>query len=201
MPGLGHVAPPVGWRDLIKRMPRLAIKGDLAGVMMLDEASRRQLNGVFEGLRGEFVWTADRAQHDKLDHWAYPVRRDRFLHGDCEDFALEARRRLVERGWPMSALRICFCVLPATEAPVGRRAHVVLTAEVYRQGQSTLVLDNRRNRVMDWSEYGWELADDDWRNPQGRWLSRELPGMFWWQKVRRPQARPGTSPNTSPGTS
>lgn len=82
--------------------------------------------------------------------------------GDCDSFATEKYRRLVELGWPKSALRLATCWTERGEY------HAVLLADL--EG-TTYVLDNRHPWPMEhtllpykWHKYqiagtqDWEFA-------------------------------------------
>jgi predicted transglutaminase-like cysteine proteinase len=68
--------------------------------------------------------------------------------GNCVQFALEKRRRLMERGWPAAALRLATVVTPWDE---GHLVLVVVTS------QGDWVLDNLHRRVARWEDlpYRW----------------------------------------------
>ena len=76
--------------------------------------------------------------------WHYPVDAS----GDCVQFALEKRRRLVQRGWPAGALRLATVITPRDQG------HLVLVAVT---SQGDWVLDNLRHDVTRWEDlpYRW----------------------------------------------
>jgi predicted transglutaminase-like cysteine proteinase len=61
--------------------------------------------------------------------------------GDCDDYALTKRQKLLAAGWPSSALRIATA---RTEEGIGHAVLVVSTTE------GDFVLDNRTNVVKPW---------------------------------------------------
>ncbi len=61
--------------------------------------------------------------------------------GDCDDYAVTKRQRLLRAGWPSGALRI------ATARTTDGVGHAVL---VVSTSQGDLVLDNRTNVVKPW---------------------------------------------------
>jgi predicted transglutaminase-like cysteine proteinase len=63
--------------------------------------------------------------------------------GDCEDFALTKRRKLIQQGIPASALRIAVAMTPSGEG------HAVL---LVRTRAGDFVLDNRTNRMLKWNQ-------------------------------------------------
>jgi predicted transglutaminase-like cysteine proteinase len=72
------------------------------------------------------------------DRWSLDGRS-----GDCEDYALLKRKRLLDLGWPSSALRIATALTPKG---IG---HAVLV--VRHEGQD-LVLDNKTGAIHLWSQ-------------------------------------------------
>lgn len=74
-------------------------------------------------------------RNDPRDTWSIGVR-----NGDCEDYALTKRARLVAAGIPAGALRIGVGVLAG-------EAHAVL---IVRTNSGDLVLDNMTDAIMSW---------------------------------------------------
>lgn len=70
--------------------------------------------------------------------WTLPSRR-----GDCEDFALLKRKRLIERGWPSASLLLTVVRDEKNEG------HAVLTA---RTTQGDFILDNKIESVKLWNQ-------------------------------------------------
>jgi predicted transglutaminase-like cysteine proteinase len=69
--------------------------------------------------------------------------------GDCKDFAMTKRQRLIDSGWPSSAVPTAI-----VRTPSGDR-HLVLVA---RTSDGDFVLDNLTAEVVPWSSasYRWE---------------------------------------------
>jgi predicted transglutaminase-like cysteine proteinase len=76
--------------------------------------------------------------HGREEIWSYPVEV-----GDCEDYVLLKRQKLMERGFSASDLLITVVLQP------GGAGHAVLTV---RTDHGDFVLDNMRDRVLLWSE-------------------------------------------------
>lgn len=87
-----------------------------------------------------------RPQNDvgSSDTWSADVRA-----GDCEDYALTKRRRLIAAGWPSRSLRMAVARTGTGEG------HAVL---VVKTSQGDLVLDNRHNSIQSWNrtDLTWE---------------------------------------------
>jgi predicted transglutaminase-like cysteine proteinase len=63
--------------------------------------------------------------------------------GDCEDYALTKRRRLIELGWSPNALRMAIAYTPDNSG------HAVLVVSTTK---GDFVLDNRINSVRNWRD-------------------------------------------------
>ncbi len=77
-------------------------------------------------------------KHDGADVWSPDAKA-----GDCEDFALAKRQRLVDLGWAPSQLLIAIVDDPSLGG------HAVLIA---RTDQGDLVLDNLTDEILPWTD-------------------------------------------------
>lgn len=89
--------------------------------------------------------------------WAYPD-----FAGDCEDLALQKRRDLIERGWPVGAL------LMTVVRQRNGEGHAVLTVSTDR---GDLVLDNLQPRVLVWNETDYQFVKRQSEVNSGQWLA------------------------------
>lgn len=78
------------------------------------------------------------SEYDRADVWSPDA-----VAGDCEDFALAKRQRLIDLGWAPSQLLIAVVDDPS------QGAHAVLIA---RTDQGDLVLDNLTDEIMPWTD-------------------------------------------------
>lgn len=78
------------------------------------------------------------------EYWTLPQRR-----GDCEDYALLKRARLMQLGWPANAL------LMTVVRDEKNEGHAVLTA---RTSQGDFVLDNKVEAVKLWNQTGYHFV-------------------------------------------
>ena len=102
------------------------------------------------------VETSDQRQYGLEDYWAIPASvSGRPMRGDCEDYALLKRERLIATGVPEGALTIAI-----GRTPWGVRHAVLLVATA----SGEYVLDSLSDRVQHWSEA--ELV----------WETRQAPG-------------------------
>lgn len=87
---------------------------------------------------------SDRQQYGREDVWALPTARG----GDCEDFALAKKQRLIDAGLSPASLLI------ATVLDRQRNPHAVL---VLRTGSGDYVLDNLTSRILPWQDTGYSF--------------------------------------------
>lgn len=108
---------------------------------------------------------SDKAQYGRIEHWSLPGSRG----GDCEDYALEKKRRLMEMGLSGDQL------LLTTVLDRKRQPHAVL---VLRTSQGDYVLDNLTNELKTWRQTGYTfLRMQDPARPQ-QWRALFAGGLF-----------------------
>jgi predicted transglutaminase-like cysteine proteinase len=92
----------------------------------------------------KFKYTFDHTRYGKEEYWNL-IDKD---GGDCEDYALEKRRRLMALGWDVKDLRLTICQTETGEY------HCVLTVD---DGPDVRVLDNRYATVktVGGLDYAW----------------------------------------------
>ena len=114
------------------------------------------LDKINRTVNWEIAYERDIDQYGVSEYWALPESGK----GDCEDFALEKRRRLLAEGWPASDLRIAACWVE------NGGYHAVLVAVL---DGDWWVLDNRYDIMWRWDQmqhYKWHKMQDEagvWR--------------------------------------
>jgi predicted transglutaminase-like cysteine proteinase len=97
-----------------------------------------------------------------LEFWSLPRVIDGKMYGDCEDYALEKRRRLIAAGVPAEAMSMAVAITARGEA------HAVL---LVRFESGDWVLDNLTPWATPWGDLNY------------RWVERQAPGSVEWNKV------------------
>ena len=99
-------------------------------------------------INNKITWQSDLDRYGLEERWTMPLAFDLGKFGDCEDFALEKRRLLLEMGIPEGALAL------ATTTSKATGSHALL---VTRTTQGDYVLDNTTPWVLPWTEtdYKW----------------------------------------------
>jgi len=150
------VEPPWGFIDFCRRNPGecAAISGAVQKVR-LNAKRVAELSVVQMRVNRQIVYATDSDNYGREEFWTYSGVR-----GDCEDYALEKRRRLLAMGWPRSAL-----LLTAARMENGQK-HLVLVAIT---DKGDFVLDNRNGAPRSWAsmKYQWltrqsRFKESDW---------------------------------------
>jgi predicted transglutaminase-like cysteine proteinase len=133
-----------------------------------------ELDTVNRTVNREIEPATDLEVYGQTEYWTIPVTR-----GDCEDYALLKRKRLLALGWPASALLI---TVVRDEKGEG---HALLTA---RTVQGDFVLDNKVDEVKLWTRTPYEyVMRQSYLNPR-IWMSldpREANSSLPLAGVRR----------------
>jgi predicted transglutaminase-like cysteine proteinase len=99
----------------------------------------------------------DRPRNGLADVWSLDPPQ-----GDCEDYALTKRHRLIRAGWPAGALRIAVVRTRSGEG------HAVL---LVRTDRGDLVLDNLNPRITGWKSAGLTLVKVQSGAAPKRWFT------------------------------
>lgn len=112
------------------------------GVASKAQVDRSVLAQVNRSVNASIRPVDDRLNYGKNEFWTLPTNGA----GDCEDYALLKKKRLIESGVPASAM--------ALAVVLDRRGnnHVVL---VVRSDDGDLVLDNLTSSIKSWSSTGY----------------------------------------------
>jgi predicted transglutaminase-like cysteine proteinase len=146
---LGYYQMCVGRPELCQaRSGRLPVTRD--GSVLASSAAMTQLAAVNDDVNASI-----RANYSEDWTPGRPV-------GDCKDFAMTKRQRLIQAGWPSSAVPVAIVRTQAGEK------HLILVA---RTSAGDYVLDNLDPRVAPWTNasYAWEKIQSpsgglDWRS-------------------------------------
>lgn len=123
----------------------------------LTEERWQELDNINRTVNKEVYPITDEELYGRVEYWTYPKGK-----GDCEDYVLLKRRKLMDMGWPSSALLITVVL---DEEGAG---HAILTA---RTSGGDFILDNKRDELLAWYETPYRfLKRQSDTNPQ-MWLS------------------------------
>jgi predicted transglutaminase-like cysteine proteinase len=127
----------------------------------------------FEAVRAEVDQVNREENHNitpRADPTVEPPWNDEAIIGDCEEFALTKRSRLLDLGYPPSALLLAVGIAPRQEG------HIVL---VVVSDQGDFVLDNLEEEIIRWDTLPYH------------WIKRSTPkDPQFWQAIRPRNAVP-----------
>jgi predicted transglutaminase-like cysteine proteinase len=154
LPIMSIVDPPLAYREFCQANPGHC---DMTGSTVIEHGPDvlQVLNHVSSEVNAEFQCVSDWIMHGVEELWSYPWQGV----GDCEDFALEKRRRLVTLGLPRAALTMAIVYHRRMLSP-----HTVLLVETTA---GTFLVDNQVDDVLIWNEtpYNFEMRE----RPDGKW--------------------------------
>jgi predicted transglutaminase-like cysteine proteinase len=170
----GLTQPPYGFVNFCERVPRECAQGPQEDQRLLASPQRlAQLDEVNRAVNRQIEPVTDLDLYGVTDYWTIPTAR-----GDCEDYVLLKRKRLMELGWPASALLI---TVVRDERGEG---HAVL---MVRTQQGDFVLDNKTDEIKLWHRTRYQFVmRQSYLNPRV-WMSldpSELEGAVASAGVR-----------------
>jgi predicted transglutaminase-like cysteine proteinase len=158
---MGETTPPIGWAQFCSepQHERDCIAPTLrAQTADLDERRWRQLLEINARVNRDIEPVTDMDHWGVAEKWSYPTDGK----GDCEDYVLEKRKRLMESGWPRQALHIT--VVRDRKGD----GHAVL---MVRTDRGDFVLDNQEAKVKHWTETGYRFLKRQSDEQPNRWVS------------------------------
>jgi predicted transglutaminase-like cysteine proteinase len=141
----GSSQPPYGFVRFCERNPQECVPTS-ASDSRFDATPERlsELDELNRSINHEIEPATDMEIYGLTEHWTLPVAR-----GDCEDYALLKRHRLIARGWPSSTL------LMTVVRDEKNEGHAVLTA---RTTQGDFILDNKIDVVRLWNQTAYHYV-------------------------------------------
>jgi predicted transglutaminase-like cysteine proteinase len=116
-----------------------------------------EIIAVNNSVNTRIIPRTDMEMWGKEEVWSYPGR-----YGDCEDYALEKRRELMEKGVPAGDL-----LLTVVRQPNGA-GHAVLTVHT---SLGDYILDNLEPRVLAWADTKYRYLKRQSESDSGEWVS------------------------------
>lgn len=135
----GNAQPPYGFVRFCEVQPD-ECTSEFSGDVRFQATPERlsELDDINRTVNHEIEPATDLEIYGVNELWTMPNKR-----GDCEDFALLKRHRLMERGWPAASLLITVVRDEKNEG------HAILTA---RTSQGDFILDNKIEAVRLWNQ-------------------------------------------------
>lgn len=133
-----------------------------AAPALVGSAQMRLVNTINREVNRDVHKATDFDLYGLLEYWSLPRVINGKMYGDCEDYALEKRRRLIAAGVPESALSMAVAVTARGET------HAVLVVS-FESGD--WVLDNLTPWATPWEDLNY------------RWVQRQVAGSSTWTAV------------------
>lgn len=152
----GLTSIPYGHLDYCKRSPRDCGSHRVLAPMKLTPGRLKMLQSVNASVNAAIKPVSDQDNYGKRDYWINP----RNGKGDCEDYVLMKRAKLMARGISPSQLLITMVQ--------GSEAHVVLTV---RTDHGDYILDNLRTEVLPVEKTSYRYIKMQAPSNAGQWVS------------------------------
>ena len=155
----GSTSPPIGFVQFCRDNPEDCVNREHGRTsVQLTEASWRTIVKINADVNREITPVTDIEHWGVPEHWDYPEDGK----GDCEDYVLEKRKRLVKAGFPIQTLLI---TVVRDQKGDG---HAVLTVKTDR---GDFVLDNQAGKILAWKETGYRFIKRQSDENPVRWVS------------------------------
>jgi predicted transglutaminase-like cysteine proteinase len=155
----GDTLPPIGWVQFCGENPADCKVETLSPrVAKLDTRAWRELTRINREVNDAVEPVSDLEHWGTLEKWSYPTDGK----GDCEDYVLEKRKRLLDAGWPRQSLLITVVRDKKGDG------HAVLTV---RTDRGDFVLDNQEARVKGWMDTGYSFVKRQAAEHPNKWVS------------------------------
>lgn len=158
MPTGGLSTQPVGHYEFCQRKPQECTRTSQARPVELTRTLWAKIVEVNNLVNTMVTPRTDMEMWGVEEYWSYPVNG----YGDCEDYALEKRRRLMQIGIPASNL-----LMTVVRQPNGD-GHAVLTVNT---SMGDFILDNLEPRVLAWTETDYRYLKRQSARHAGMWVS------------------------------
>ena len=158
--GIGGVtSPPIGWTEFcIEYAPECDTAPSVPRDVVLSTRALLELKRINVAVNSTIKPMTDMDHWGVVERWNYPDDG----YGDCEDYALQKRKLLMEAGWPREAL------LMTVVRDQNGNGHAVLTV---KSDRGEYILDNQTNEILSWEETGYQFVKRQSQSDPNVWVS------------------------------
>ncbi|MBY0612080.1 MAG: transglutaminase-like cysteine peptidase [Beijerinckiaceae bacterium] len=158
-----ETSPPVGWtqfcRDFATDARKPCTKQILPAVdVKLDQAAWREMVRINAAVNREIEPMTDIEHWGVIDRWDFADDGK----GDCEDYVLVKRERLMKVGFPRQAL------LVTVVRDLEGEGHAVLTVKT---DKGDYILDNMNSVIKPWTATGYKFVKRQSQESPNVWVS------------------------------
>jgi predicted transglutaminase-like cysteine proteinase len=150
---------PIGWVEFcVEYDPECKTKPSLPRDVVLSAQAWKDLERINLWVNTNIKPMTDMDHWGVVERWNYPDDG----YGDCEDYALQKRKMLIQAGWPREALLI------TVVRDKNGDGHAVLTL---KSDKGEYILDNQTNDVLLWSDTGYRFVKRQSQSDPNIWIS------------------------------
>jgi predicted transglutaminase-like cysteine proteinase len=154
---------PIGWVEFcVEYDPECKTRPSMPRDVVLSGQAWKDLVRVDRWVNASVRPITDLEHWGVVERWNYPDDG----YGDCEDYALEKRRMLIDAGWPREALLI------TVVRDQNGDGHAVLTVKT---DKGEYILDNQRDEILLWSDTGYRFVKRQSQSDPNVWVSLGEP--------------------------
>jgi predicted transglutaminase-like cysteine proteinase len=159
----GVTRPPVGWAGFcVEYDPECKTKPLAPRDVVLSPRAWKDLDRVNRFVNGHVKPMTDMDHWGVVERWNYPDDG----YGDCEDYALQKRKMLMQAGWPRQAL------LMTVVRDRNGDGHAILTVKTDR---GEYILDNESDEILPWTDTGYRFVKRQSQSDPNVWVSLGEP--------------------------
>jgi len=148
---------PAGYVEFCQRyLGECSSKNLRPATVTISQQKWKELNSINIAVNQAVQPVTDQELYGREEVWTLPGQ-----YGDCEDYVLLKRKRLIEQGWPENALLI---TVLRDENMAG---HAVLTVVT---DMGDLILDNRIELIRSWADTPYTYYLRQSRKNPSKWV-------------------------------
>jgi len=154
---------PIGWTEFcVEYDPECKTKSSTPRDVVLSSQAWKDLQRTNLWVNTHVKPMTDMEHWGVVERWNYPDDG----YGDCEDYALQKRKMLMQSGWPREAL------LMTVVRDQHGDGHAVLTVKT---DKGEYILDNQTDEIVLWSDTGYRFVKRQSQADPNVWVSLGEP--------------------------
>jgi predicted transglutaminase-like cysteine proteinase len=155
--------PPAGWVEFcVEYDPECKTNPLTPRDVVLSTRTWKDLERINHFVNAHVTPMTDMDHWGVVERWNYPDDG----YGDCEDYALQKRKMLIQAGWPRQAL------LMTVVRDRNGDGHAVLTVKT---DKGEFILDNEVDEILPWSDTGYHFVKRQSQYDPNVWVSLGEP--------------------------
>jgi predicted transglutaminase-like cysteine proteinase len=150
---------PIGWVEFcVEYDPECKTRPSAPRDVVLSAEAWKDLQRINLWVNSHVKPMTDMDHWGVVERWNYPDDG----YGDCEDYALQKRKMLMQAGWPREAL------LMTVVRDQHGDGHAILTAKT---DKGEYILDNQTDDVLLWADTGYRFVKRQSQSDPNVWVS------------------------------